>query len=151
MIFSAQQIFSDDQAITATAISTNVIDLGVAGTPYGAAAALNQDVGKGNPIPLLIQVTADLSNAADDGTVTFTVECDSTANLATSPTVLYSSGVIAEADLVAGYQIPVQVLPNECTARYLGIRYTVGGTGNLNAGTVTAGIVMGVQTNVTGA
>ena len=41
MIFSAQQIFSDDQAITGDAISTNVIDTGVRGTPYDAAAALN--------------------------------------------------------------------------------------------------------------
>ena len=29
MILSQQQIFSDDQAITATAISENVIDLGL--------------------------------------------------------------------------------------------------------------------------
>lgn len=151
MIFSAQQIFSDDQAITATAISENVIDLGAPGTPYGGVAALNDDVGKGTAIPVLVQVTTALSNAADDGTVTFTIECDSTADLATAPVVLYSSGAIAEADLVAGYQLPVQVLPNKCTARYLGVRYTVGGTGNLNAGAVTAGITMGNQTNITGA
>ena len=36
MILSAQQLFSDDQAITASADSTNVIDLGVPGTPFGA-------------------------------------------------------------------------------------------------------------------
>jgi len=149
MIFSAQQIFSDDQAITATAISTNVIDTGVRDTPYGGKAALTGDLGKGNGIPILIQVTTALSNAADDGTVTFTIETSAAAAL-TSSTVLYSSGAIAEADLVAGYQIPVQILPNQCTGRYLGIRYTVGGTGNLNAGAVTAGITMGNQTNVTG-
>ena len=62
MILSAQQLFSDDQAITATAVSTNVIDLGVAGTPYGAVAALNQDVGKGAGVPVLIQVTEDFDN-----------------------------------------------------------------------------------------
>ena len=56
MILSAQQIFSDDQAVTATAISTNVIDLGAPGTPYDAAAALNQDIGKGCPIPVLVQL-----------------------------------------------------------------------------------------------
>ena len=57
MIFSAQQLFSDDQAITASADSTNVIDLGVAGTPYGAAAALNRDIGDGAGIPILVQIT----------------------------------------------------------------------------------------------
>ena len=62
MIFSAQQLFSDDQAITASADSTNVIDLGVAGTPFDAAAALNQDIGKGSKIPFLVQVTEAFDN-----------------------------------------------------------------------------------------
>ena len=38
MILSAQQIFSDGQALTATAVSTNLIDLGATGTVVGAPA-----------------------------------------------------------------------------------------------------------------
>lgn len=147
MILSAEQLFSDDQAVTATAISTNVIDLGVAGTPYDAAAALNRDVGKGAGIPILVQVTADFATLTS---LTITIESDSTADLATSPVVAYSSGAVAAASLVEGYQIPIVVLPNQITGRYLGIRYTVGGS-NATAGTITAGITMGVQTNTTGA
>lgn len=145
MIFSAQQLFSDDQAVTATAISENVIDLGVAGTPYDAAAALNQDVGKGAPIPVLIQVTEDFATLTS---LTITVEVSAAAGL-TSPTVL-ATETIAVADLVAGKQTCLQVLPNCADLRYLGTRYTVAGP-NATAGAITAGITMGNQTNVTGA
>ena len=147
MIFSAQQIFSDDQAMGDTAISENVIDTGVRGTPYDAKAALHGDIGKGNPVPILVQVTTDFDDLTN---MVITVECDSTANLATAPIVLYSSGTILKAALVAGYQIPLQYLPNSCTKRYLGVRYTITGTTE-TAGKMTAGITMGNQTNVTGA
>lgn len=145
MIFSAQQLFSDDQAITATAISENVIDLGAPGTPYGAAAALNQDVGKGTPIPILIQVTSAFNTLTS---LTVTVEVSAAAGL-TSPVVL-ASEVILLADLVAGKQTFLQVLPNGADLRYLGVRYTVTGT-NPTLGNITAGVTMGNQTNVTGA
>jgi len=143
MIFSAQQLFSDDQAITASADSTNVIDLGVAGTPYGAAAALNDDVGKGAKIPLLVQVTEDFDNLT-----TLEIKVSTGATTALGTTIL--SQTIALADLVAGKQTSFNVLPDDITERYLGIEYVVVGTAP-TAGKVTAGIVMGVQTNTTGA
>jgi hypothetical protein len=143
MIFSAQQLFSDDQAITASADSENVIDLGVAGTPYGAAAALNQDIGKGNKIPLLVQVTEAFNNLTS-----LEVKVSTGATTALGTTVV--SQVILLADLVAGKQISIEVLPNDITERYLGIEYVVVGTAP-TAGKVTAGITMGNQTNVTGA
>jgi hypothetical protein len=147
MIFSAQQLFSDDQAITATAISANVIDLGAPGTPYDAAAALNQDIGKGAPIPVLVQVTEDFATLDD---LTVTIESAANAGLSSSAVVAYSSGAIATASLVQGYQFSANVLPDKITGRYLGIRYTVGGS-NATTGKITAGIVMGRQTNLTGA
>lgn len=145
MIFSQQQIFSDAQAVTATAISENVIDLGVRGTPYDAAAALNGDVGKGCPVPILAQVVEDFDELTS---LTVAIETSDNANL-TGSTVL-ASQVIPLADLVAGKQIAVQFLPNGVTGRYLGLRYTVAGTPP-TMGKVTAGITMGNQTNVTGA
>lgn len=144
MIFSAQQLFSDDQAVTATAISENVIDLGVAGTPYGAQAALDQDVGKGTPIPVLVQVTEDFNNATS-----VEVEIVSSANADLSAGTTLVSQTILLADLVAGRQMYNQVVPNGADERYLGLRYTVVGTAP-TAGTFTAGITMGNQTNRTG-
>ena len=144
MIFSKQQLFSDDQAVTATAISTNVIDLGAPGTPYGAAAALNQDIGKGTPIPILVQVTTAFATLTS---LTITVEVSAAAGL-TSPVVLATQTITA-ANLIAGKQMSVQVVPTDASLRYMGIRYTVNGS-NATAGNITAGITMGNQTNVTG-
>lgn len=143
MILSSQLIFSDDQAITVTAISTNVIDLGVAGTPYGGKAALHQDIGKGTKIPILIQVTETFATLTS---LTIAIETGAAATLAT---VVISKSILAAA-LVQGYQFVINVLPNEIDKRYLGIRYTVVGS-DASAGKITAGITMGVQTNITGA
>ena len=146
MIFSAQQLFSDDQAITASADSTNVIDLGVSATPHGAAAALNNDKGKGNKIPILAQVTTAMA-AAGAATLVINISTGATTALGTT---IASVGPIAVADLVAGYQMAIDVLPNKIVERYLGIEYVVA-TGPMTAGNITAGITMGNQTNTTGA
>ena len=145
MIFSAQQLFSSDQAVTVAALSTNVIDLGAAGTPYGAAAALNHDIGKGNKIPLLAQVTTAFATGAGATTLTVALETGATTALGT----VVASQTIAIADLVAGKQINFDYVPNGATGRYLGFRYTPDAA--MNAGAITAGITMGNQTNVTGA
>lgn len=138
MILSAQLLFSDDQAITATAVSTNVVDLGVPGTPFGGNQ-LNQDIGKGTPIPLLVQVTEDFNNATS---VTVTVEVSAAAAM-TSPVVLATETILL-ADLVAGKQTHVQFVPKDADLRYLGVRYTVAGTAP-TTGKFTAGISAGNQ------
>ena len=142
MIFSAQQLFSDDQAITGSADSTNVIDLGVAGTPYGAAAPLKRDIGKGNKIPVLVQVTEAFNTLTS-----LTISISTGATTALGTTVI--SQVIPLADLIVGKQISLDVLPNDITERYLGIEYAVTGT-DPTLGKVTAGITMGNQTNFNG-
>ncbi len=144
MILSAEQLLSDDQAVTATAISENVIDLGVAGTPYDAAAAFEQDIGKGNKIPILIQVTEDFATLT---TLTITVEVSENSDMS-SPKTLATEAISAAA-LVQGKQTRMQVIPDDADRRYLGLRYTVAGS-DATAGKITAGITMGNQTNVTG-
>jgi hypothetical protein len=139
MILSALQEFSVHQAITASADSTNVIDLGVPGTPYGAAAALTQDIGKGAKVPILVQVTEDFNTLTS---LTISISTGATTALGTK----IASQTIALADLVAGKQLAIDVLPNDITERYLGIEYVVAGT-NPTLGKVSASIVMGVQTN----
>lgn len=141
MIFSLQQLFSDDQAITATAVSTNIIDLGAPETPYGAKAAVYQDVGKGVPVPVLVQVTEAFNTLTS---LTVTIETSANSDLS-SPKVL-SSQTIVLADLKVGKQLFVQWLPVEADRRYLGVRYTVAGTAP-TLGKITAGITMGNQTN----
>ncbi len=143
MILSQQQIFSDAQAITATAVSTNVIDLGVRGTPFGGAAALTGDKGKGNEIPLLVQVVEGFNNLTS---LKVSVETGATTALGTE---LLSQTVLL-ADLVSGWQFNECDVPKGAVGRYLGLRYTVVGTAP-TTGTITAGISMGNQTNQYGA
>ena len=143
MIFSAEQLFSDDQAITATAASTNVIDLGATGTVLNAPNDLKRDLGKGTPIPILIQVTEDFATLTS---LTVSVQTDDDENFGTATTVL-SSPAVPVADLVEGYKFPIIWVPIGVNKRYLRLNYTVAGS-NATTGKVTAGIVMGVQTNV---
>ena len=144
MIFSAQQLFSDDQIITADADSKNVIELGLPGVPYGAISPLNQDVGKGAKIPILVQVTETFNNIDD---LTISVATGATETLGT----IIVSEVILIADLIIGKQFVIDVLPNEITERYLGIQYITNGASAPTVGRITAGITMGNQTNLTGA
>ncbi len=143
MIFNNQELFSDKQAITATADSTNVIDIGVPGTPYDARGPLNYDIGKGTMIPLTVTVTEDFNNLT---TLEISVQTGSTTGLGTE----VASQTIALADLRAGALFNLVTLPIGVEERYLGIVYTVAGTAP-TTGRVTAGITMGTQTNFTGA
>lgn len=146
MILSANQLFSEAQVVTATAISENILDLGVPGTPYGGQAPLHQDIGKGCPIPVLIQVVADFATLDS-----LTVTVESSANEDMSSSTVLATEVIPVADLVAGKQTHLQVLPNGADQQYLATRYTVTGDAATGGGAITAGISMGNQTNLTGA
>ena len=128
MILDHENEFSDDQAVTATAIGEDVIDL--------SGAPVLQDIGGGEAVWLVITV-GTAATAAGAATVTFTLESDSTTDLATSPTVHFSSAAISKDALTAG-ACPVAVrLPADDYERYVGVRYTVA-TGPLTAGTFNA-------------
>lgn len=143
MLLDKQNEFSDSQAVTVTAISTNVIDtLPMANNP-NLVQNLGASANQANAF-LVIQVDTTFT-AAGAGTLTISLESDSTANLATSPTVHYTSAAIALAGLVGGTTILVIPLPSGNYERYLGLRYTVG-TGPMTAGAISAFITRDIQT-----
>lgn len=142
MLFSRESLFSDKQAITATAISTNIYDLGLAGTPY-RGNQLNQDIGDGSCVPITVQVTEDFNNLTS---LEIAIEVGADETLGT----VVASQTIELADLVTGKQLNLKHLPRGVDERYLGLRYTVVGAAP-TAGVINAGISMGTQTNVTGA
>lgn len=108
------------QALTATAISDNVIDLRGAATPATVDEGTNPDE---QWLIVLVQTAAAGGDAAK--TLTITLESDSTANLATAPVVHASTTAITGATLVAGYEAWRIPLPSGSYKRYLGLRYTV--------------------------
>lgn len=124
MIIDANLTFSENQAITATAISTNVVEFPDNDIVPYEAAAMSRNLGAGNEIPLMIQVTEAFNNLTS---LTITLESSAAAGL-TSSTVHWTSGAIPLASLVAGYKPPNRVLPDGVMLKYLGLRYTVTGT-----------------------
>lgn len=110
-MLDSQLMFSEKQAITATAASTNVIDLGT-----------KREVAFGTPIPLLADIKETFNNCTS---VTFAVQT-ATDSAFTTPVTLVSTTVLL-ADLVKGNRIPLVFMP----AGNLGFTrmyYTVTGT-----------------------
>lgn len=142
MLLDENTLFSDDQAITASAASTNYMDLQAGATPPAAPAALVQKIGGGNNIPLLIQVTEDFATLTS---LTVTIQVDDNTSFSSATTVA-SSHAVPAASLVAGYQFPLVTLPDTVNERYVRLYYTVGGS-NATAGAITASIATGLQTN----
>ena len=128
------------QTITATANSTNVVDLSLA-----------RDIGEG--MDLYVQFTVGTAfTAAGSATLTPTVVV-SAADSLTTPTTIGTGGTIAVASLIAGFTFVVRLNPqlfgstttvSSLGLRYLGAIYTVA-TGPMTAGTITADIVTDIQ------
>ena len=146
MIFDTQNLFSDAQAVTANAVSTNVVDLGANGTPKngpdGGAAPLTKDMGKGMKVPLRIQV---VENFATLTSVAVAVEVDTVENFA-SPTTVLETEAVPVADLVVGYVFNIDSYPLQTNQRYVRLSYTTAGAAG-TAGRITAGVTAGNQTN----
>lgn len=130
MITDALLQLSAAQAVTATAVSTNTIDLGT-----------NRDIGAGEDLYVVIN-TDVAAVAAGAATVQFQV-ITSAAPALTSPTVISQTDLIPKTDLTIGRK-PIVLCINSAVLnsqpigqRYLGVQYTVG-TGPLTAGSFTA-------------
>lgn len=126
--------FSDAQAVTSTAISTNVVDL----YPLGGNAS--RDIGNGENIYLIVRTLAAATDVGSDATLTVTFE-SSNAEALSASTVHFSTGALAFATFSpAGTELARFKLPGGNYLRYLGVRYTVA-NGPLTGGTFDAFIV----------
>lgn len=121
---------SNEQAVTASAASTDTIDTGQSAPDLGAAGLY------------LVITTDEAATAAGAATVTFSVQ-DSADNSSFADVAV--TAAIGKATLVAGYQHVIR-LPTR-HRRYLRAYYTVA-TGALTAGKFSAQVVAGIQQNV---
>lgn len=135
MQLDKQGLFSDGQAITATAASTNYIDLGAPGTPAGSAVAIPRDLGKGEPLPLLVNVDEAFNNLTS---ITIALQVDDDEAFGSAKTV--QSATVALADLAGGRVPAFDYVPNGADERYMRLHYTVTGTAP-TTGKITAGFV----------
>jgi len=119
---------SDAQALTATAVATNVIDLSVA-----------RSIGSGEPMSVYfsVGVAADVADGSEDYTfdVKYSSNAAQTAGEALVGRRIFESGTptapAQDADLlVAGFvfSIPVPPVTAAEDARYFGVEYTLAGT-----------------------
>lgn len=124
----AQNQFSDSQAVTATAVGTNVIDL-----------SQDRSIGNGEAMAAVFYVEVDADQTTGDEDYTFEVEYASDAAQTTGRQLLgrrvYESGTptapAQDADLlVAGYKVIIPIPPTLLSEseQFIGIRYTLAGT-----------------------
>jgi hypothetical protein len=135
-ILSLEEIFSDAQAITGTANSTNVIDFGAPGRWIHSDYDIVDE--KGNScIPLFIQCVEDFDNLTS---LTIALEKDDNAAFGSATTVYSESRTLAQ--LVAGDKPAIRMIPWKTDEQYLRITYTVVGSAP-TVGKMTAGIGCG--------
>jgi len=138
MIRDTLTTFCDAESVAMAAGNTvvgDVIDLG----------AVSRNIGMSRQMYLVLVCTTSIITAGGAGTIKFTLESDSTADLATSATTHWDSGTfVTDGDdanaLDAGDLIAVVALPMGNVSeyeRYLGIRATVA-TQEVTAGAIDA-------------
>ena len=125
MLTDREMTFSNNQAVTTgTQTSTDVFDGGVAGVNINTNREL--------------QIFVSVTTAFASGTSLNVNLVESASSDLSSPTVLASSGVIAEANLTKGAVLLRTSVPRT-SKRYLGLQFVTVGTHT--AGTIWGGIV----------
>lgn len=115
MIIDAQHLFSDAQALTATAVSTNLLDL-----------KADRNIGLGEPVAVVVDVDVALDGTTGDETYTVTVQADDNSSFSSATTV--TGPVTMTRGAAAGTRYVIPIAPDTLTERYIRLSYTLGGT-----------------------
>jgi len=127
MILDKELMFSDNQAVTASAASTNVIDLGAI-----------RNIGVGSRVFCVVVVTVAFTDSGSDSTVTVDLETDDNSSFS-SAVARQRLGVFA-ALAPAGTRFIAALSPDVINERYLRVYYTLTG-GSLTTGSFDAFLV----------
>ena len=119
MFLDAQNLFSDAQAVTVTAVSTNVIDL-----------SQDRNIGIGEPMAVLITVDVAADVVTGDETYQFDLQTDATDAFG-SPLVIASrafTNAQAVTDLLAGSRVVISLPKDFSAEEALRMNYVTAGT-----------------------
>lgn len=131
-------ILSDEQAVTATADSTNHIDLG-AGKDHKGNALIP---GAGRTGKMFLNITVDVTTTSGGATTADFALQDSADDTSFAATPIIISAV-AKATLVAGYRVMRMPLPPNLR-RYVKVVYTVN-VADFTAGKFSASLDWGAE------
>lgn len=112
MFLDRQNKVSDAQALTATAASTDFIDLGI-----------ERRIGTGEPMCFV--VSCDVAMGGTSPTLTIAVQSDDNAGFSSAATVVAHPQLSA---LPAGARVVIPLAPGALTERFVRLNYTLGGT-----------------------
>lgn len=138
MLLDKGLMFSEAQAVTASAASSDTVDLG----PLHSGNTV-RDIGVGTPVEFFVQVGKEAKAGVEGTTVKISLQTAKSSNFAEATEVLQSSE-LPVATLKSGYRYAA-VLP-QGIQRYLRVNYTVD-KGPLTGGEFTAGLVLSTDAN----
>ena len=133
-LFDVMFELSDEQTITTTAASEDILNFVVE----------NVEIGAGSPMWLNVRVgaTAFTTGGGNDGTLTVALCYDTAAPIDGNSTIIYQTAALAEANLTAGTWILRMPLPyNVDEESIVGLYYTT--ANSITAGTIDAWIDQG--------
>src|SRR5882762_3138808 len=149
MILDRLLQFSSAQAITVTAVSTNIIDLGInSGIPTSAQGGGARDIGIGDDpaMKLLVQVTTTFTSGGA-GTLATALQgaIDNGSGAPAAFSTWWTSPTYALATLNAGSRLYDMDMPRPpdgiAIPRFLRMQYVIG-TATMTAGAIVAGLVL---------
>jgi len=131
MLVDKLLLFSEAQALTASAASTNQLDMKSV-----------RDIGIGEDLYVFLNVDVALTDSGSNSTISVYLYGDSTTTFTPDGSQLLFT---VAATAAAGTQYVAKISPDMAAQyRYLELYYTMN-NGDLTTGTVTAGIVSGIQ------
>jgi len=133
MYIDAALLFSDAQAITAAAASTNYADLQSA-----------RDLGLGENLYVAVTVDVAFTDGGSDSTLAVSLESDDNTGFATpTSAALFTIPALS----AVGAKFYARISPDQANQRYIQLRFTPA-NGNLTTGSVTAAIVVDIDKSI---
>lgn len=129
MYIDAQTKVWDAAALTATAVSTNVVDLGGLPAVHSANGSL-REIGSGTPVGFALSVGVAADHTTGDETYEFDI-ITSTASDGTTGQLIIAKYVVLFSALTAGALLFLPIPPLQAGAavqQFVGLKYVGGGT-----------------------
>lgn len=135
MLLDQQNVFSDAQAITASAASTNSIDLGVA-----------RNIGNATDLYLVFVVTTAFTDAISDSTVTPSLQTDDNSAFSSAATIrtFETFAALTAKNTTRVYKLEPRDSAGGLFEQYIRVYYTVAG-GDLSTGAISAFLTADAQ------